>query len=133
MSDVDDRAKQRYDSGRALLDAGDLVGAIVQLEASVDAFPHFKTLELLGEAWLRSNNPRRAVVPLAAATTLNLQVRAPSLLAEALLELGDEREAHRIARLALDRDPKNKKARRVFESTEAAYLKWNSLGSDKKL
>jgi hypothetical protein len=115
------------------LDAGDLAGAIVQLEASADALPHFKTLELLGEAWLRSGNPRRAVVPLAAATTLNLQVRAPSLLAEALLELGDEREAHRIARLALDRDPNNKKARSVFESTEAAYLEWNSLGSDKKL
>jgi hypothetical protein len=133
MSDIGERARENYESGRALLDAGDLSGAIVQLEASADAFPHFKTLELLGEAWLRSGNPGRAVVPLAAATTLNLQVRAPSLLAEALLELGDEREAHRIARLALDRDPNNKKARKVFESTEAAYLEWNSPASEKKL
>ena len=48
MSDVGDRARESYESGRALLDAGDLAGAIVQLEAFADAFPHFKTLELLG-------------------------------------------------------------------------------------
>jgi hypothetical protein len=66
---------------------------------------------------------------LAAATTLNAQVRAPSLLAEAFLALGDELAAHRIARLALDRDPNNKRARNVFEATEAAYLRWSSPGN----
>ena len=133
MSELEQRAQERYDSGRALLDAGDVRSAIIELEASAEDYPHFKTLELLGEAWLRSNEPRRAVVPLAAATTLNPQVRAPSLLAEALLALGDELAAHDIARLALDRDPNNRKARTVFESTKAAYLRWNSLGSESEV
>jgi tetratricopeptide (TPR) repeat protein len=120
-----DRASATYKAGRAALDAGDLDAALVQIETSVSAFPHFKALELLGEAWLRKGEPRRAVVPLAAATTLNRQVRAPSLLAEALLALGDGLRAHEIAQLALERDPNNRKARAVLEATSAEYGRWS--------
>jgi tetratricopeptide (TPR) repeat protein len=124
---VGDTARERYEAGRAALAAGDIDTAITHLEESIAEHPHFKALELLGEAWLRKGEPRRAIVPLAAATTLNAQVRAPSLLAEALLALGDELEAHRVAQLALGRDPNNKKAHAVMEATSAAYRASNEL------
>ena len=127
MAEPADQGRHRYEAGRALLDAGDLGGALAELETSVSEYPHFKALELLGEAWLRSGRPGRAVPPLAAATTLNGQVRAPSLLAEALLALGDELKAYEVAKLALDRDPNNEKAQAVLQATEAAYKRWSSL------
>jgi tetratricopeptide (TPR) repeat protein len=122
-----DRSRQSYELGSALLKSGDFAGAIEALEESAALHPHFKTLELLGEAWLEKGEPLRSVVPLAAATTLNAQVRAPALLAEALLALGEDVRAHEMARLALGRDAKNRKARAVFEATKTAYEKWNAL------
>ena len=112
-----DEAREHYEKGRALLDSGDVAGAIARFELSIARAPHFKTLELLGDAFIRIGEPRRAIVPLAAATTLNAQVRAPSLLAEALLATGDRQGAHRIAALALERDAGNRKARAVFDAT----------------
>ena len=88
---------------------------------SIAEAPHFKTLELLGEAWLAKGEPAKAIVPLAAATTLNRQVRAPSLLAEAFLALGERPEAHRIAHMALRREAHNKKARAVLQGTSEAH------------
>ena len=129
MSDegLRDRAREAYEAGRLALAAGDVDAAIEHFAASVEEYPHFKTLELLGEAWLRKGEPRRALVPLAAATSLNAQVRAPSLLAEALLALGDQLEAHRMAKIALERDATNRKARQVFEATAKAYDAWSKL------
>jgi tetratricopeptide (TPR) repeat protein len=124
MSDSFDQSSQAYERGRLLLESGDFVGAIVELEASVTANPHFKSLELLGEAWLRTGQPARAIVPLAAATTLNAQVRAPSLLAEAFLALGELIKAYEIATVALQRDANNKKAKAVLMATEEAYRAW---------
>jgi len=57
----------------------------------------------------------------AAATTLNRQVRAPSLLAEAFLALGERPEAHRIAHMALRREAHNKKAWAVLQATSEAH------------
>jgi tetratricopeptide (TPR) repeat protein len=122
-----DRSRQSYELGSALVKSGDYGGAIEALEESAALYPHFKTLELLGEAWLEKGEPLKAVVPLAAATTLNAQVRAPALLAEALLALGEDVRAHEMARLALGRDSKNRKARAVLEATKAAYDKWTAL------
>jgi hypothetical protein len=108
-----------------LLESGDLAGAIEQFEHSVAEYPHSKTLELLGEALLRKGEPLRALVPLAAATTLNRQVRAPSLLAEALVAVGEPLQAHRVALLALERDPQNRRALAVRDSTSAEYRQWS--------
>lgn len=127
MRGTDEAAREAYFEGRALLEAGDLDGAIDQLEFSEAGYPHFKALELLGEAWLRKGQPARAVVPLAAATTLNRQVRAPAPLAEALLALGEEVRAHEIAELVLQRDSNSKKARVVLEATEPAYRRWSEM------
>jgi len=123
----DDMARELFEAGRAALQANDVDAAIGHLEESIAQSPHFKALELLGEAWLKKGEPRRALVPLAAATTLNAQVRAPSLLAEALLALGNSLEACRIAQLALGRDSSNKKAHAVAEATKAAHQAWTEL------
>jgi lipopolysaccharide biosynthesis regulator YciM len=119
------RAKEAYDRAVDLLNRGELDAAIVQLQDAAEADPHYKTLERLGEAWLNKGQPKRALVPLAAATTLNQGVRAPSILAEVLLTLGEPIAAHRIAKLALERHSTNRKARRVYDATLEAYREWS--------
>jgi predicted Zn-dependent protease len=126
-ADEPDNARLAYEAGRAKLESGDPEGAVTELERSAEAYPHFKTLELLGQAWLLLGKPERAVVPLAAATTLNPQAKAPSLLAEALAAMGDEILAHRIALVALERDSRNKVAQSVKQATQVAYDKWNAM------
>jgi predicted Zn-dependent protease len=105
-----DRARELYEAGRALMDAGALVSAASTFEESVRLDPHFKTLELLGECLFRAGRPREAIVPLAAASPLNPGVRAPALLAEVFLELNSRHDAEAMATLALSRDPSNRRA-----------------------
>jgi len=97
--------------------AGKYDKAIAAFRASADCYPHFKTLELLGECFIKQGKFKQAIIPLAAATTLNLQARAPSLLAQVLMELGERRDARIMAKLALSRSPKNKIAGKVYEET----------------
>jgi tetratricopeptide (TPR) repeat protein len=127
MNEADDVGRADYERGRSLLESGDVDGGIAALEASITAYPHFKALEVLGEALLKKGEPLRALVPLAAATTLNPQVRAASLLAEALLRLGQDLDAHRIARLALERDQGNRRARAVYDATVEAVRRWEGI------
>jgi hypothetical protein len=68
-------------------------------------------LELLGECLVSLGRLRDAVVPLAAATSLSEQSRAPALLADLMRRLGDVDAAVRFARLALQRALDNKSAR----------------------
>jgi lipopolysaccharide biosynthesis regulator YciM len=84
-------------------------------QAAVES-PHFKTYELLGECYMRLKRLNEAVSFLAAATTLNRGVRAPSLFAEAWLALGCHVEAVVAADITLSRDPKNKAGLRVRET-----------------
>jgi hypothetical protein len=42
-------------------------------------------------------------------------------LAEALFAFGDHVKAYEVAKLALDRDPQNKRGHAVLDATEAAY------------
>lgn len=95
------------------MSSGDTGSAIDALEKSVEAYPHFKALELLGECLISSGRSREAIVPLAAATTLNKGVRAASLLAKALADVGDVERSKEIADLALSRDPHNRLARSI--------------------
>jgi tetratricopeptide (TPR) repeat protein len=103
-------ADDLYHEGRQAMDAGALEDATSLLRRSIAEWPHFKTLELLGECLLRLNQPREAIVPLAAATALNRQARAPTLLARAFLQLGTYGDALDQAEEALRRDPGNKQA-----------------------
>ena len=128
MIDADEQSSLLHQRGVELLQEGDLAAAIAAFEASIVLHPHFKSLELLGEALLRNGQPAQAIVPLAAATTLNAQVRAPSLLAEALLAAGDPLKAHEIAKVALQRDATNRKARAVLDATASEYNRWAESG-----
>ena len=85
------------------MDGGQHAEAIPLLQESIAATPHFKSLELLGECFVKLGRLNEAVVPLAAATTLNKGVRAPALLAEVFLRLGDYHDARTLAGVALAR------------------------------
>jgi cytochrome c-type biogenesis protein CcmH/NrfG len=93
------------------MEAGDFIGAIAVLESSAEAAMHFKTFELLGECYLRLERYPKAVMALAAATIMNKGVRAPSLLAEALMHCGQEHTdaVKTVVKMALERDPNNRK------------------------
>ena len=89
------------------MDARDFDQAIAAFSQSVLISPHFKTFELLGECLFELGRLQEAVVPLAAATTLNRQSRAPALLAEVFERLGDRDRAVEMARLAIERSAAN--------------------------
>ena len=108
-------ANQHYEEARRLMEAGSFEQAATLFLQSSAASPHFKTYELLGECYLRLKRFTEAIPYLAAATTLNRGVRAPSLLAEAWLALGQQREAREAVDIALSRDPTNKTALAVQE------------------
>ena len=95
------------------MERGALEEAVALFERSVSANPHFKALELLGECLVSLGRPREAVVPLAAATTLNKGVRAPALLAQVFLEMGEIRDAYDLAELALSRHSGNRLALQI--------------------
>jgi tetratricopeptide (TPR) repeat protein len=109
-------ADDLYREGRQAMEAGGLEDAIGLFRQSIAEWPHFKTLELLGECLLRLDQSREAIVPLAAATALNQQAHAPALLARAFLELGTYRDAFDQAEEALRRDPGNKEALQVRQT-----------------
>ena len=93
--------------------------AVVLFQKSAEVDPHFKTLELLGECYVRLNRLRESVITLAAAVSLNKSSRAASLLAEVFLELNDYDKAKNMAEIALSREPNNKKALKVNQIVTA--------------
>jgi len=117
MIDEPDIGYKAYEAGREAMGSGDYLRAVEEFQSSVRESPHFKTLELLGECYMKLGRFRDAVVPLAAAATLNNQVRAPALLAKALLEIGEGSRAREIAQDVLTRADGNKVAIEVLNST----------------
>jgi len=113
MEDALSKLSELYQKARQMMDEGKLEDAVVLFQQSVTYAPHFKTLELLGECFVRLNRLIDAIVPLAAATSLNRGVRAPSLLAEVFLKLEDYHAARDTAEVALNSDPHNHKAQEV--------------------
>jgi len=111
-----------YEKARHLMAAGRLEEAVVAFGQSVAIVPHFKCLELMGECLLELGRPINAVVPLAAATTLNRQIRAPSLLARALLEIGEFHHAAEIAQIVISRAPGNRNAMAVLAHPSVAKV-----------
>jgi len=69
-----------------------------------------------GRCLLALGRPIQAVVPLAAASALNDQVRAPSLLSQSFLAIGDYERAGKWAATVLARSPGNRVARAVAEN-----------------
>jgi tetratricopeptide (TPR) repeat protein len=113
-----DPSSALYDAARAALDGGDLLGGLDLLEKSLARGIHFKTLELIGETLCRLGRHREAIIPLAAATGLNRGSRAPCLLAEAFLELGEWSDAEAAAKESLSRTPEYRRARTALDRAE---------------
>lgn len=97
---------------------GQYAEASALLHESIAAEPHFKSLEMLGECFVHLEKLNEAIVPLAAATTLNNGVRAPALLAEVFLRLGQLHDADALAKLALSRSATNKAALAVIKAMD---------------
>lgn len=110
----EDDGQELYHRARERMEAREYEAAILLFEQSAKAAPHHKTLELLGECRCLLGDFRAAIVPLAAATALNEQCRAPALLADAWLRLGEIDRAARFARWALERGPGNRLAADVL-------------------
>ena len=96
---------------------GDLAAAAKTVQRAVDLDPHPLALELLGDLWMRLNQPERAIIPLAAAVTLDPDGKAATALAHVFMRLRREREAHAMATLALSRRPGDREALEVLEAT----------------
>ena len=103
------------------MEKGDYQGAIVAFHQSADLDPHFKTLEMLGACYLAVEEPGKAITPLAAATTLKRQPRAPYLLATALVSCGDLHTAIRVLKRSLEESPNHNRARALLAELEVAY------------
>ena len=90
-----ENATELHDLGRQALDAGDLQLCVEYMRAAAALEPHYKTMELLGEALLRLGNLDDSVLWLAAAAGLSpKQVRSRFLLAQVLEsreQIGDAR------------------------------------------
>ncbi len=109
-----------YQKGREAMAANDLESAIRFFQASAQMYVHFKTLELLGECFLRHGQNREAIIPLAAAVGLgNKPYRALYLLAEALCRSGYRQEAIEKLNVALEIKPEYKNARTLMGAIQA--------------
>ncbi len=98
-------------------DRGEFLAAAWTLQRAVDLDPRPASLEQLGEIWLKLNQPERAIIPLAAAVTLDQEGGAAASLAFAFMRLRREGEAHAMATIALRRRPGDRKALEVLEAT----------------
>jgi tetratricopeptide (TPR) repeat protein len=105
---------EHYHRGREHMAIGEFAEAVEEFRQSWFLDRHFKTIELWGECLYRLERHEEAVVLLAAATTLNKQPRAPTLLAEAFLALGDQRFAYEAAKIALERHPQTRRAQEIL-------------------
>lgn len=103
--------------GQQQAERGDLQAAAKTLQRAVDLDPHPLALEMLGGVWVKLNQPERAIIPLAAAATLDPKGSAASSLAQVFLRLRREVEAHAMATIALKRNPADRQAREVLEAT----------------
>jgi lipopolysaccharide biosynthesis regulator YciM len=109
-----DESYTLYQEGRLLFDQGSYELAITKFKVSIDLYPHFKSMELCGECYLKLNNPAAAVLFLAAATTLNSGIKSQSLLAQAFSDIGINDKAMEIAENVIERSPGNKIAKAIL-------------------
>jgi tetratricopeptide (TPR) repeat protein len=122
---------QLFEDARAAMDAGDLLLAINLFQQSSFLSPHYKSLLLLGECLIHTERDREAIIPLAAATALNNQGVAPTLLCEVFLRQGDPIQAKRFLDMAVDRQPHYKRARDLIDKvSECISKRHKEMGID---
>jgi tetratricopeptide (TPR) repeat protein len=105
-----DGSLKLFEQARNEMEAGRYENAIAHFEESNHIQPNYKTCLLLGDCLMRLQRFRDAVIPLAAATTLNRQGIAPTLLAETFLALDDASRAYEYVKIAIERQPHYKRA-----------------------
>lgn len=104
-----------YNEGREFMLAEDFDSAIEKFKKSSDLLPHFKTLELLGECFLKQRNYSQAIIYFAAAAGLgNKAFRSYFLLAKALIEFDDVDQAVEKLNEALVLNPNYKEAKNLL-------------------
>ena len=114
-SGATEKSSALYQDGRKAMAANDLNSAISLFERSTQYDPHFKTLELLGECFLKLGRNKEAVVPLAASVGLgNKPYRALYLLAQALNAVGRKTDAIEKLNQAIETKPDYKSARELL-------------------
>lgn len=106
-------AREAYDSDR-------VAEAIELFRASAHLHPHFKTLELLGDALVRTGQRSEGIIYLAAAAGLAPEQSRPRfLLARVLAEDNEVRDARRQLREALRINPEYKSASELLNRLSA--------------
>lgn len=104
-----------YEEGRQFFDNKNFELASEKFKESCNLFPHFKTLELLGECFLKQEKYNQAIIYLAAAVGLgNKSYRSYYLLAKALLEVGEVNKAIEKLKEALILNPNYKEAEKLL-------------------
>jgi len=112
-----ERSTALYQDGRKAMDRGDLDAAVTLFRQSAEMFPHFKTLELLGDCLLQQKKAQDAIIPLAASAGLGANpYRAMFLLAQALQAIGESEEALEKLDALIALDPEYKSALSLRES-----------------
>lgn len=114
-----DASFELYNKGKNEMKSGCNSEAIECLEESIAIYPHFKTLELLGENLLTVGKPLEAIIYLAASVTLGQnQFRGLYLLSKSLQQIGKTDEAVRFLQEALKLNPHYKLAQQFLESIQ---------------
>jgi tetratricopeptide (TPR) repeat protein len=99
---------------------GEFEVAIEKFQESAILSSHYKTLQLLGECLKKVGRLNEAIVALAAATTLNRQGIAPTILAGIFYEKGDWAMAKEMVQIALQRQPRYNQAISLLLKIETA-------------
>lgn len=121
MSDDIQNSTDLYHAGAEEFDREDYAAAAELFAASLQRWPHVKTMERLAVCHLKLGRPLDAVIYLAAAAGLgNRQSRARYLLAEALLALGETETAIDKLKEALEMNPDYRAARELLARIEPA-------------
>jgi tetratricopeptide (TPR) repeat protein len=110
-----------FEIARDEMDARRYEDAIRFFQHSNSLEPNYKTCLLLGDCLLRLGRHQDSIIPLAAATALNRQGIAPTLLAEAYLALNDSGRAKVYVELALERQPHYKRAQKLLPTALEAF------------
>jgi lipopolysaccharide biosynthesis regulator YciM len=96
------------------MDAGDLPHAVDLFQASLKIAGHAKTVELLGECFMKLGRLGEAESMLKDAVTLGRESRAPLLLAELSFLQGNPAFAREMVEESLKRNPTYQPAKRLL-------------------
>lgn len=111
-------ATKSYDCGKQLYEQGKYHEAILQFQQALERTFHYKTYERIGMCYMALNDPGKAIEPLLAATSLNRQIGAPYLCAEAFVALGEFTYADMLLELVLSREPRHRKSLKLKQRLE---------------